>query len=38
LAATARDLPQAPRDGIGRGLVAQELRTSPDEVDLARAR
>jgi subtilisin family serine protease len=38
LAATARDLPQAPRDGIGRGLVAQTLRTSPDDVDLARAR
>jgi len=38
LAATARDLPQAPRDGIGRGLVAEKLRTAPDDVDLARAR
>jgi len=38
LVATARDLPQAPRDGIGRGLVAEKLRTSPDDVDLARAR
>ena len=38
LAGTARDLPQAPRDGIGRGLVAEQLRTSPDDVDLARAR
>jgi len=38
LVATARDLPQAPREGIGRGLVAEKLRTSPDDVDLARAR
>lgn len=38
LVATARDLPQAPRDGIGHGLVAEKLRTSPDDVDLARAR
>lgn len=38
LAAAARDLPKAPRDGIGRGLVAEKLRTSPDDVDLARAR
>jgi len=38
LAASARDLPQAPRDGIGRGLVAERLRTAPDDVDLARAR
>jgi subtilisin family serine protease len=38
LAASARDLPQAPRDGIGRGLVAEKLRTSPDDVELARAR
>jgi subtilisin family serine protease len=38
LGATARDLPQAPRNGIGRGLVAETLRTSPDDVDLARAR
>ena len=38
LVASARDLPQAPRDGIGRGLVAEKLRTSPDDVDLARAR
>jgi hypothetical protein len=38
LVATARDLPQAPREGVGRGLVAESLRTSPDDVDLARAR
>ncbi|MBW8758340.1 MAG: S8 family serine peptidase [Burkholderiales bacterium] len=38
LVATARDLPQAARDGIGHGLVAERLRTSPDAVDLARAR
>jgi subtilisin family serine protease len=38
LAGSARDLPQAPRDGIGRGLVAEKLRTSPDDVELARAR
>jgi hypothetical protein len=38
LAAAARDLPQAPRDGIGRGLVAETLRTPPDDVELARAR
>ena len=38
LAGSARDLPQAPRDGIGRGLVAEKLRTPPDDVELARAR
>ena len=38
LAAAARDLPKAPREGIGHGLVAEKLRTSPDDVDLARAR
>ena len=36
LAAEARDLPQAPRDGIGRGLVAENLRTPPDTAGLAR--
>jgi len=38
LVATARDLPQAPRECIGRGLVAESLRTSPDAVALAPAR
>ena len=38
LVATAHDLPQAPRDGIGRGLVAEALRTAPDAVTLARER
>ena len=39
LATLARDLPKpAPRDGIGRGLVAENLRTAPDAVELARAR
>ena len=37
LAGTARDLPQAPRDGVGRGLVAEALRTPPDTPGLARA-
>ena len=36
LAAAARDLPQAPREGIGRGLVAESLRTPPDAVAIAR--
>ncbi len=36
LAASARDLPQAPRDGVGRGLVAESLRTPLDAVALAR--
>jgi len=36
LAGSARDLPQAPRDGIGRGLVAETLRTPPADVALAR--
>ena len=36
LAAQARDLPLAPRDGIGRGLVAEGLRTPPDAVALVR--
>ena len=35
LAAGARDLPQAPREGIGRGLVAESLRTPPDAVAIA---
>jgi len=38
LAAGARDLPQAPREGIGRGLVAESLRTPPDAVAMARER
>ncbi|MEO5690438.1 MAG: S8 family serine peptidase [Burkholderiaceae bacterium] len=39
LAISAHDLPQpAPRDGIGRGLVAEALRTAPDSVGLARER
>ncbi len=38
LAGTARDLPAAPRDGIGRGLVGETLRTPPDAVALVRAR
>ena len=36
LAGSARDLPQAPRDGIGRGLVGESLRTPPEAVALAR--
>jgi hypothetical protein len=36
LAAGARELPQAPRDGVGRGLVGENLRTAPDDVALAR--
>ena len=36
LAGVARDLPQAPRDGVGRGLVAESLRTPLDAVALAR--
>ena len=36
LAASAHDLPRpAPRDGIGRGLVAEGLRTAPESVSLA---
>jgi hypothetical protein len=38
LAGTARDLPGAPREGIGRGLVAEGLRTPPDTPGLARGR
>ena len=39
LAALAHDLPRpAPRDGIGRGLVAEGLRTAPEAVELARER
>ena len=38
LARDARALPQAPRDGVGRGLVAEALRTSPDTPGLARTR
>jgi subtilisin family serine protease len=36
VAAQARDLPQAPRDGIGRGLVAEGLRIPPDTPGLMR--
>ncbi len=37
LATSAHDLPQpAPRDGIGRGLVGESLRTAPDATGLAR--
>jgi hypothetical protein len=36
LASAARELPAAPRDGVGRGLVAESLRTAPDAVDLLR--
>ena len=37
LANSAHDLPQpAPRDGIGRGLVGEALRTAPDATGLAR--
>ena len=37
LAASAHDLPRpAPRDGIGRGLVAEGLRTALESVSLAR--
>jgi len=39
LAKLAHDLPRpAPPDGIGRGLVAEDLRTAPDTVNLARER
>ena len=38
LASTAHDLPGAPREGVGRGLVAEGLRTAPDTPGLARAR
>ena len=39
LAASAHDLPvPAPRDGIGRGLVAEALRTPPDAPALRHAR
>ena len=36
LASAARELPAAPRDGVGRGLVAESLRTAPAAVDLLR--
>jgi subtilisin family serine protease len=36
LASAARELPAEPRDGVGRGLVAQSLRTAPDAVALVR--
>ena len=36
LAASARDLPLAPRDGIGHGLVGERLRTPPGDVALLR--
>jgi subtilisin family serine protease len=35
LAGTAHDLPGAPREGVGRGLVAEALRTAPDTPGLA---
>ena len=38
LASTARDLPGAPREGVGRGLVAETLRTPPDTPGLALGR
>ena len=38
LAASARDLPAAPRDGIGRGLVGETLRTALDAPALRRER
>ena len=38
LAAGARDLPQAPREGIGRGLVAESLSTPLDAVAIAHER
>ena len=39
LAKVAHELPRpAPPDGIGRGLVAEDLRTAPDTVNLARER
>jgi subtilisin family serine protease len=38
LATTAHDLPAAPRDGYGRGLVAESLRTAPDTVALVHER
>ena len=38
LARDAHALPQAPRDGVGRGLVAETLRTPPGTPGLARAR
>ena len=38
LASTAHDVPGAPREGIGGGLVAESLRTAPDTPGLARGR
>ena len=39
LAGTAHDLPApAPREGVGRGLVGESLRTAPDAVALAHER
>jgi len=38
LASTAHELPGAPRDGVGRGLVAESLRTAPDTVALVHER
>ncbi len=38
LASTAHDLPGAPREGVGRGLVAEALRTAPDTPGLALGR
>ncbi len=38
LAGTAHELPAAPREGYGRGLVAESLRTAPDAVALVHER
>jgi hypothetical protein len=38
LASTAQALPDAPREGVGHGLVAEALRTPPDTPGLARGR
>jgi len=38
LTTTAHELPSAPRDGYGRGLVAEDLRTAPDAVALVHER
>ena len=38
VAETARALPDAPREGVGRGLVAETLRTPLDMPGLARVR
>ena len=38
LASTAHELPGAPREGVGRGLVAEALRTAPETPGLAISR